>query len=147
MKWRVVSVFLFVFAIAISACSSATPIAPTSQPLKVEDQNSLVKALEAAGAKVESGDSITQEFFTPEGHTFKVNGTDLQVFEYPSADAMEQEAAKVAPNGGSVGTSMMMWVDTPHFYKTGRVIVLYLGKDKALLDLLNKAMGPQFAGQ
>ncbi len=147
MKWRVVSVFLFVLAVVISACSSATPTVSSNQPLKVADQASLVKELEAAGAKVESGDSITLEFFTPEGHTLKVNGADLQVYEYASADAMEQEASKVAPDGGSVGTSMMMWIDKPHFYKAGRIMVLYLGTDKALLELLNKAMGPQFAGQ
>src|SRR6266542_2779742 len=145
MKLRTVSILLLVFA--ISACSSATPTASSNKPLTVEDQDSLVKALQAAGANVESGDSITQEFFTPEGHTVKVNGADLQVFEYESAEAMEKEASKVAPDGGSVGTSMMMWIDTPHFYKTGRIIVLYLGKDKSLLDLLNKVMGPQFAGQ
>ena len=147
MNFRVVVMLLVVFALTMSACASATPTASPTKPLTVEDQESLVKVLQAAGAKVESGDSITQEFFTPEGHTFKVNGGDLQVYEYPSADAMAQESSKVAPDGGSVGTSMMMWMDTPHFYKAGRIIVLYLGKDKALLDLLNKAMGPQFAGQ
>ncbi|HEX9331151.1 MAG TPA: hypothetical protein VF896_04620, partial [Anaerolineales bacterium] len=103
--------------------------------------------LQEAGATIETGDSINQEFFTPEAHTVKVNGADLQVFEYKNAQAMEKEASQVAPDGGSVGTSMMTWIDTPHFYKVGRIIVLYLGNDKSLLDLLNKVMGPQFAGQ
>lgn len=147
MNFRVVAVLLAICTLAINACASATPTAPANKPLTVEDQESLIKILQAAGAKVASGDSITQEFFTPEGHTFKVNGADLQVYEYASADAMEKEASKVAPNGGSVGTSMMTWIDTPHFYKAGRIIVLYLGNDKVLLDLLNKVMGPQFAGQ
>ena len=146
MKLRILSIFLLAFAIAISGCSSATP-APSSEPLSVQDQSSLLAALEAAGAKVEIGDSITQEFFSPEGHTVKVNGADLQVFEYENAEAMEKEASQVAPDGGSIGTSMLTWIDTPHFYNTGRIIVLYLGNDQALLDLLNKVIGPQFAGQ
>jgi hypothetical protein len=40
-----------------------------------------------------------------------------------------------------------MWIDKTHFYKAGRIIVLYLGTDQAILDLLNKVIGPQFAGQ
>ncbi len=146
MKLRILSIFLLAFAIAISGCSSATPV-PSSEPLSVQDQSSLLVALEAAGAKVEIGESITQEFFSPEGHTVKVNGADLQVFEYENAEAMEKEASQVAPDGGSIGTSMLTWIDTPHFYNTGRIIVLYLGNDQALLDLLNKVIGPQFAGQ
>ena len=76
-----------------------------------------------------------------------MNGADLQVFEYENSEAMEKEASQVAPDGGSIGTSMVTWIDAPHFYKAGRIIVLYLGNDKAVLDLLNKVVGPQFAGQ
>ena len=113
----------------------------------VQDQASLINALKAAGATVETGESITQEFFTPKGHTLKVNGSDLQVFEYASAEAMTKEASQVAPDGGSIGTSMVDWIDTPHFYKVGRIIVLYVGNDQKVLDLLNKVVGLQFAGR
>jgi hypothetical protein len=41
---------------------------------------------------------------------------------------------------------MLTWVDTPHFYKAGRIIVLYLGSDQAVLDVLNQILGQQFAG-
>ncbi|HKG53846.1 MAG TPA: hypothetical protein VKB04_06270, partial [Anaerolineales bacterium] len=111
------------------------------------DQASLISALQTSGATVETGDSITQDFFTPQGHIFKVNGADLQVFEYENAEAMEKDGSQVAPDGGSIGTSMVNWIDTPHFYKGGRIIVLYVGSDGALLELLSKVLGPQFAGQ
>jgi hypothetical protein len=146
MKLPSLSILLFAFAVAIGGCSSATPTL-SSEPLTVQDRSGLLAALESAGAKMETGDSITQEFFTPEGQTLKVNGADLQVFEYENAEAMEKEASQVVPDGGSIGTSMVTWIDTPHFYKTGRIIVLYLGNDQTVLDLLNKVMGPQFAGQ
>jgi len=60
---------------------------------------------------------------------------------------MESEASQVAPDGGSIGTSMMMWMDDPHFYKVGRIIVLYIGSDEQTLTLLQSVMGTQFAGQ
>ena len=41
---------------------------------------------------------------------------------------------------------MITWIDTPHFYKAGKIIVLYIGSDATVLDLLKGALGPQFAG-
>ena len=147
MKLRMLSVLVLIFLFVTSGCRSNTAPSPSSQPGMVQDQASLISALKAAGATVETGNAITEPFFTPEGQTFKVNGGDLQVFEYESAEAMAKEAALVAPDGGSVGTSMVDWMDTPHFYKAGRIIVLYVGSDQAALDLLNKVLGPQFAGR
>ena len=150
MKFHTLSVVLLVFALAVSGCGSA-PTASASnaspEPTTVEDQAGLVAALEAAGATVEVGDSITQVFFSPEGNILKVNGADVQVFEYESVEAMENEASQVAPDGGSIGTSMVTWVDTPHFYKAGRIIVLYVGSDETILSLLEQMLGPQFAGR
>lgn len=146
MKLLILSIFLM-FALAITGCRSSTTASPSSAAPTVQDQASLISALQAAGATVETGDAITQPFFTPEGQTVKMNDADLQVFEYESAEAMAKESALVAPDGGSVGTSMVDWIDTPHFYKAGRIIVLYVGSDQAALDLLDKVLGPQFAGR
>ena len=145
MKRYTLSLFLLLFAFAVSGCGKATP-SPTDIPI-AEDQASLIAGLEAAGATVEVGDSVIQDFFTPEGNIITVNGADLQVFEYESDDAMESEASQVAPDGGSVGTSMMMWMDAPHFYKSGRIIVLYIGSSEDTLNLLQTVIGRQFAGQ
>ena len=153
MKNYTLFILLVILTFVVSGCANAsTPTSPPSptmspEPLAVEDTAGLRAALEAAGAAVETGDPISQAFFTPEGSIVKANGADVQVFEYESAEAMESEASQVAPAGGSVGTSMMMWVDTPHFYKAGRIIVLYIGSDQTILDLLEKAIGPQFAGR
>ena len=146
MKHSLLLISVLVFAYAISACGKSAAIDASPEARSVEDQASLLNALKAAGATVEVGDSITQEFFRVEGQTVKVNEGDLQVFEYESPEAMEKDASQVAPDGGSIGTSMVSWIDTPHFYKAGRIIVLYLGSDQAILDLLNKVIGPQFAG-
>jgi hypothetical protein len=126
--------------------ASATPN-PAVQGGEVEDQTSLIDALRAGGAKVELGDTVEQAFFTVAGQILKVNGKDVQVFEYESAEKMEADAAQIAPDGGSIGTSMVTWVEPPHFFKSGRVLVLYVGEDKAVIDLLKGALGEQFAGR
>lgn len=150
MKYHILPVLLIVFTLMVSSCGNSVVTNPTSAPtesLIVEDQASFVSALQASGATVEDGDSISQAFFSPVGNIIKVNGADVQVFEYESAEAMENEASQVAPDGGSIGTSMVMWVDIPHFYKAGRIIILYVGSDQAILNLLEKLLGPQFAGR
>jgi hypothetical protein len=113
----------------------------------VEDQTSLIEALRAGGAEVELGDSIEQAFFNVTGQIIKVNDQDVQVFEYESAEKMEADAKQVASDGGSIGTSMVTWIEPPHFFKSGRVLVLYVGQDQAVTDLLKGVLGEQFAGQ
>jgi len=150
MKSRALPVLLLMFGLIVVGCGNGVTAAPTiasTESPVVEDQATLIAALKAAGATVEVGDSSTQDFFLPEGHIIKVNGADVQVFEYESAEAMENEASQVAPDGGSIGTSMVSWMDAPHFYKTGRIIALYVGGDQTILDLLNMVLGAQFAGQ
>jgi hypothetical protein len=158
MKCHILSVLLFAFASVMSGCGDvSTPISPTAstepaitEPIEagiVEDQASLVAALQASGATVETGEPVTQAFFSPVGSIIKVNGADVQVFEYESEASMEKEASQVAPDGGSIGTSMVTWMDTPHFYKIGRIIVLYIGNDKTILNFLESVIGSQFAGQ
>jgi hypothetical protein len=127
--------------------TEASPSPSIPQTGGAEDYDSLVSSLEAAGVTVEPGDEVEQAFFTVMGRIIKVNGADVQVFEYESAEAMEADAAQVSEDGGSIGTTMVMWVEAPHFYKLGRIIVLYVGEDQATLDLLEGVLGPQFAGR
>jgi hypothetical protein len=111
------------------------------------DREALVKKLEAKGAKVEIMEPIQQEFFTPPAEMINFDQAGIQVYEYESPEEMEAEAALVSPDGSSIGTSMVTWIEPPHFYKAGRIIVLYLGNDPATLQLLEKILGPQFAGR
>jgi hypothetical protein len=144
--------------------TTATPlIEPTSQPESdetskpetpvvshgglVTDYVSLIDQLRAAGATVEPAGEVLQPFFSVKGQVIKVNGEDVQVFEYTDAAAAEAEATSVSPDGGSVGTSMVTWVAAPHFYKTGRLIVLYVGDNQTTIVALETALGPQFAGR
>jgi hypothetical protein len=149
MKFSILSTLVLAFGLILSACGSA-PLANASnaspEPAAVEDAASLAAALEAAGATVEIGDPISQPFFSVPGNIIKVNGADVQLFEYESSEAMELESSQIAPDGSSNATTMITWIDTPHFYKAGKIMVLYIGSDTTVLDLLEGALGPQFAG-
>ncbi|MFQ5796181.1 MAG: hypothetical protein ACE5JP_14185 [Candidatus Bipolaricaulia bacterium] len=110
------------------------------------DSVSLIDHLRAAGATVEPTGEVSQPFFSAKGQVITVNGDNVQVFEYADTAAANAEATLVSPDGGSVGTNIMAWVATPHFYKTGRLIVLYVGDHPAVINVLETVLGPQFAG-
>ena len=128
-----------------------TDVVPTivegAQNVRVEDLNGLIAALGAAGVTVEQLGSVEQPFFTAPGQSITVNGETLQVYTYETPETLEADASQVAPDASTVGTSMPAWVDDPHFFKSGRLLVLYVGQNQKILDLLEGAFGPQFAGR
>ena len=112
----------------------------------VSDYVSLVEALRAAGATVEPAGEVSQPFPSVEGQVIGVDGHDVQVFEYADEAAADDDAALISPDGGSVSTSLITWIATPHFFRKGRLLVLYVGDDGDLVAALERALGPQFAG-
>ena len=84
---------------------------------------------------------MEQPFFDVGGQVIRVNGADVQVFEYVDDTAREAESEQISPDRSAIGTSMVTWVDQPNFWATGRVIVLYVGTDEATLDLLEGVLG------
>jgi hypothetical protein len=74
----------------LSACGSAPNASASNaspEPRAVEDQASLVAALKVAGATIETGDPISQPFFSVEGNILKVNG---QMFSFLSMKAQKR---------------------------------------------------------
>jgi hypothetical protein len=126
----------------VSATLSTTSLGGT-----VRDYVSLMDNLRTQGATVNPTGDISQPFFAVDGKTIDVNRENVQVFEYQDENAAEADAAQVAPDGGSIGTTMATWMGTPHFYKKGKLIVLYVGDNKQVMSLLTSALGTQFAGR
>jgi hypothetical protein len=160
MKTKILAVSLLMLGLFTTACGVQPTVetsadepagelaTPTTElPGTLDDLDSLMQTLRAAGATVEPGEAVEQAFFTVPGQIIKVNDGDVQVFVYDTAEAMEAEASQVAEDGGSIGTNMVMWVEAPHFYKLGQILVLYVGEDQAVIDLLEGIFGPQFAGR
>ncbi len=130
----------------LAACGGQqTPVVSHGGP--VRDYVSLVDSLRAAGATVDPAGTVSQPFFTPQGQVVTVNGQDLQVFEFTSTADADAAADTVSADGSSAGTTIMTWVATPHFYKAGKLIVLYVGDDSYVIGILEEVLGPQFAGR
>jgi len=77
----------------------------------------------------------------------KVNGSNVQVFEYPGVEDARSDAVKIAPDDNSIGATMATWIASPHFYSRGSLIVLYVGDDSNVKALLSGVLDGQFAGR
>ncbi|MFC1938899.1 hypothetical protein ACFLWM_01940 [Chloroflexota bacterium] len=146
MKKRCLVLIIIIMTLLVygAGCGTKEPAVSTT------NYDSFIVNLRAAGATVEHPSLpqvIVQDFFSVTGQVFEVNGEDVQVFEYIDQSIAEAEAALVSPDGSSIGTSLPFWVGPPHFYKSGRIIVLYVGENKAVIDLLQEVLGSQFAGR
>ena len=96
------------------------------------DYVSLIDSLRAAGATVEPAGEIEQPFFSVTGRVIKVNGGDVQVFEFA--------------DGEFIGDFQVNWIDIPHLYKGGKLIVVYIGQENQVIVALEAVLGQQFAG-
>ena len=150
----IISIVFMLMAWSTGCAGQQPPAPPPSPPPPVvshggpvTDYVSLFDTLRAAGATVEPAGDISQPFFSVKGLVITVNNSDVQVFEYADAATADTEAALVSPDGSSIGTTMVSWVATPHFYKTGKLIVLYVGDDTAVQNMLEDVLGSQFAGR
>jgi hypothetical protein len=128
--------------------NKSSPVKQKSKPRArtAGDLETLVEALKARGLSVERAGEVSQPFFSVEGRALTVNGENVQVFQYRTAEIAAKEAGQVSPDGSGTGTSMVTWVGTPHFFRGGRLIVLYVGDNPKVLEGLRAALGAQFAG-
>lgn len=128
-----------------AGCTAASRNAPAAM-----DYSALLSAIKAEGASVTEGDKVTQPFFSVQGRVVTVNGTDIQVYEYDTPASMEAESEGVSADGWTITTgnrsASVEWIASPHFYRAGRIMVIYIGDDRQTTHLLENVMGKQFAG-
>jgi hypothetical protein len=118
--------------------------------LAVTDLTSFTQALVSAGheVRVRQGDRWLRRFFLIHDQVVRIEHHEIHVFEYPSRSKLEE--ISISPDGTGISSkkglaAIIEW--TPHFYRSGRLLVLYLGDAPVLLERLNLLLGPQFAGR
>jgi hypothetical protein len=127
---------------AVACEESGADISDFPDDVGVETRQFVV-ALRGAGADVEvveTGPTVQNFFPVPTTH-LRVNGADVVVYEFGGTAETEAAWARVP---------MILATSTfpaaPNFYKGNRIIVLYVGTDAAMLGLLERLLGPPFAG-
>ena len=142
---------LVLIALLLTACGTVQ--GPQSHGGPVQDQVSLIDALRKT-VTVDISGTVSQPFLNPQsGTTVRLSGgpltapADVQLFEYGSASAASADANQIRRDGSGTATTQISWVAPPHFFLKGRVLVLYVGSDAAVVSLLSSVLGTQFAGR
>jgi hypothetical protein len=116
---------------------------------------SLRDELRAHGASVREDGPGSQPFLGGADHRLTVDGAGVDVFEYRATAGAGLDAARISPDGATInkglgpfggGAAAVDFVAPPHWFHSGRVIVLYVGRDNSVLTLLRATLGAQFAG-
>jgi len=81
------------------------------------------------------------------GARYVVDGERLDVLEYAYPEQAETAARLIDPHGSRIGSVFVEWTGQPHFYRKGRLIVLYVGVNPKMLRRLSGALGPPVAGR
>lgn len=144
MRLPVQAFSLVVLMFVAISCGNTNPVGPS----EVGSTDTLISALQQQGSTVVRGELLPRDsnpFFSTNAQVVRVNTGVINVFEYPSIAAAESDASKVSGDGSAVGSTKITWVGPPHFYKSGRLIVLYAGNDAAVLQVLEAVLGRPFA--
>ncbi|MDP2729524.1 MAG: hypothetical protein Q8O55_03460 [Dehalococcoidales bacterium] len=144
---RLAGVLLFSLA-SIVGCNSSTV-------MEVMDYERLVDGLREAGATVEEAGETElpgagTPIFSVTSKITSVNEENIWMLEFSDEATAKAEAKFVSPDGFNLsgpGIGVHVdWIAPPHWYNKGRIIVLYVGRNQATIDLLENLLGEQFAG-
>ncbi len=148
MKSRLVSTALTFSLLLLPLGCGEPPTGPGDSEL---DLQTFIARLQEAGAEVILAGPIPGPVFLAGGHVLTVNGHRVGAYVYESAQEARRAAAGISPDGSSIRedgrATHIEWVDAPHFFSGGRLVVLYVGHDSGVLALLVGVLGPQIAGR
>ena len=133
-----------VVMVMLSACTDTGGSPSTTQV--TPEAEALAARLRAGGLPVELAGEIEQPFFSVKGQVLASGAEQIQVFTFPTGEAAAAAAARVSPDGATIGATSVLWVAPPHFYRSGKLIVLYVGRDEKTMSALRAALGNPFAG-
>jgi len=110
------------------------------------DYASFIDAFEKKGITANMIEILDDSSFSVPTIVIELNGEMIQVYEFPSEIDAKNASETVSKDGTEIGLSIIRWMDEPHFYNKGKLIVQYIGHTSEMLSLLESLLGNQFAG-
>lgn len=133
---------LFITAIVSMSLLAAS----CTQQQDANSYDDFIEELLESGAAVQHMGSIYQPFMSGQGRVVRVNGEDIQIFEYANDTAARNEVKSFTSDGCCFGNTNISWMGSPHIYQQDRLLVIYVGDRTSMRNLLENMMGTQYAG-
>lgn len=158
--WGWVLAALAVVCLLLGACGATTAgtaaggqhTTAAPQSPAAGEYSALLSAFRGAHFTVfDGGATASQQFLTVSGKKVFVDGQALEIYQYATAGDATKDSHNIDDDACLIhkisgGTTMVSWDQPPHLYKKDRLIVIYVGSDYSIIDVLVTQLGPQFAG-
>lgn len=142
MKKVVLVILLFVTAIFLFACSNQTSDMA---------YNNLVANFEKMNFSVISEDAEESILQGKRKWLVIDEKENISVYLYENKEKMEKDSSYLSKDGFSYDDGkeikLISWSSHPHFFKKDNMIVLYVGENTEIINLLKEMMGLQFSGE
>lgn len=147
-------ILMLALPLLLSGLAGCGPRVPT-------DYDGLAAALENAGFVVTVSPTGDKAWvFEVPVRPLAFDGHHISVYEFPDSGVARSASERVWPDGYFIdslplfsedspiqrGAAAVEWVGPPHFFLSGKLIVLYTGPDPQVYALLTDLLGAQFAG-
>ena len=141
MKKKISILLLFVTTIYLFGCSKQ--ISGTAY-------NELITNLEKKNFNIIAED-VEEDILQGQRKWLTINENEnISIYLYGSSEKMEEDASYIHEGGTSYNSgksaTKISWVSYPHFFKKDNIIVLYVGEDLEIINVLEEIVGLQFAG-
>jgi hypothetical protein len=131
-----------------------TPIPDHALP-PVTDYASFTKTLEAVGFDARLGHRVKSPLLSgalshvPWEEVF-IDDVKVWALQYPTEASLVSVREGISSDGSVIpvdgGSTIADWSD-PHYFSSGKLLVIYMGKAQRTLNALQLVLGPQFAGR
>lgn|SRR5690606_12777348 len=152
-RYRVITMLCFLFLVILIGCENTEVHTNDIKGKNTEETSvvntrifeSLEEILEERGyqvSKLEVKEGTTPHTFLSVYPTYiEVNDETLAIYVYEEEKLAKDDSKIISNDGFRIGNSIVEWVDDPHFYQTGRIIVSYIGSNTEILYDLESILG------
>ena len=100
----------------------------------------------ASGYPAEIGPTVEKPYFDMPARGLKINGSPVFFLEFANDSDVDEFVRKISADGMTIDGKSLNESKPPHFYRQGKVVVLYLGQKESTLEILETVLDPQIAG-
>jgi len=130
---------------------------PLDIPNQMLNYAAFLELLESSGFTFEEAYTNPPDWLSVGTRIIRIGDELITIYEYDSNEAMENDSVFISPSGFSIerpdptneGYSFgveISWVSWPYWFKRDYVIVLYVGENRLIIDILTEIFGNNFAG-
>lgn len=111
------------------------------------NEDDFEKDLESKGYKLTEVED-SKSLFSVKNDDYTLNGDKISIYEYDEndKDKLEGDLKTITDNGMIINGAKVSWTNAPHFYKKGRIIVVYDGNNESILTALKEILNKPLLG-